>query len=121
MPLLDLNELTAQSNRRQQKEQLIKELQARITSDISGELNTFRTILGKLDDALRDSTVLRADTKLNMLVEATLDEFAKVYDMFDKNSIYYSDPQVMAFRKLVVTSLQQKKYSSLVDKINSYK
>ena len=120
MPIISMQDLRKESgSRKNKKQELQKRLQKMITKDIATELAEYYTHIQGIQNLIDTGYVVNSDIRLNTVVLPVLmDSYMNLKDAFDKNSGRYDDASTREFRKMLVTSIAQKKYPDLVDRIN---
>lgn len=120
MPIISMQDLRKESKSRKNKKQELQErLQKMITKDIATELAEYYTHIQGIQKLIDTGYVVNSDIRLNTVVLPVLmDSYMNLKDAFDKSSGRYDESSTREFRKMLVTSIAQKKYPDLVDRIN---
>lgn len=119
MPIVSMKDLRCNAQQhREKKEALRKKLRDLIAKDVAEELAKYQEIINSLESLVDDGSVISSDFRIESTILPVLkDSYLNLKNAFDNTNAHYNDPNTHEFRKLIVRSISQKKYSSLLDRI----
>ncbi len=119
MPIVSMNDLrNTAKQRKERKEALQKKLRGLIAKDIATELEAYSKIIESLETLIDKGDVVNSDFRIESTVIPVLkDSYMNLKNAFNKTGAHYNDPNTHDFRKLIVHSISQKKYSALLERI----
>jgi hypothetical protein len=123
MSIVTYSQLKAMQKKRSMsqevKEQLQHKLADMIRQDIEQELQDFNHHVEAIKDIYENRFLFKTYNQLSNHI-ASLENLSKLFrTAFDKKDINYNSEEMMSYRQLIISSISQKKYRDLLDKINS--